>query len=61
MAFIRRSDRISADPSAGGVAPPTIDVLPPCGTNATPNSAANATVAATSCVDAGARIAAAAP
>ena len=32
--FIRRSDRISADPSAGGVAPPTIEVLPPCGTSA---------------------------
>ena len=33
MRFIRRSDRISADPSSGGVAPPTIDVLPPCGTS----------------------------
>ena len=38
---IRRSDRISADPSAGGVAPPTIDVLPPCGTSGTRCSAAS--------------------
>ena len=36
MRFIRRSERISALPSAGGVAPPTIEVLPPCGTSATP-------------------------
>src|SRR3546814_10490118 len=33
--FILRSDRISAEPSAGGVAPPTMDVLPPCGTSGT--------------------------
>ncbi len=33
MRFIRRRERISADPSSGGVAPPTIDVLPPCGTS----------------------------
>src|SRR3546814_7150463 len=38
--FILRSDRISAEPSAGGVAPPTMDVLPPCGTSGTERSAA---------------------
>ena len=35
MRFSRRSDRISALPSAGGVAPPTIELLPPCGTSGT--------------------------
>ena len=49
-------------PSAGGVAPPTIEVLPPCGTSATPMLARAApTIAATSAVEAGARIAGAAP
>jgi hypothetical protein len=53
MRFIRLSDMISADPSEGGVAPPTIDVLPPWGTSATPNLEADATIAATSSVDDG--------
>ena len=48
MRFIRLSERIRADPSSGGVAPPTIDVLPPCGTSATPFCAASVTIAATS-------------
>ena len=59
--FIRRSDRISADPSGGGVAPATIPVLPPCGTSGTRCSAASLTISATSSVDFGARIARAAP
>ena len=33
--FIRRSDNSNADPSAGGVAPPTMPVLPPWGTRGT--------------------------
>ena len=37
--FIRRSDSSSAPPSRSGVAPPTIDVFPPCGTSATRASA----------------------
>jgi len=57
----RRSDRISADPSAGGVAPPTIDVFPPCGTSATPQSRAAETIAATSAVEPGLSIAGACP
>ena len=61
MRFIRRSDSTSAEPSAGGVAPPTIDVLPPCGTSGTPRSAASPTISATSSVEAGARIASACP
>ncbi len=56
-----RSDRISADPSAGGVAPPTIELLPPCGTSATRCRAAAATTAATSAVEAGASSAGAVP
>jgi hypothetical protein len=60
-AFIRRSDRIKPLPSSGGVAPATIDVLPPCGTSGTFCCAASATTAATSAVLAGARIAAARP
>ena len=35
MWFIRASERYSAEPSAGGVAPPTIELLPPWGTSAT--------------------------
>ena len=54
MRFMRRVERISALPSSGGVAPPTIDVLPPCGTRATPcASRARGTIAATSAVVAG--------
>ena len=36
MRFIRRIDSSKADPSAGGVAPAAMPVLPPCGTNGTP-------------------------
>ena len=35
MRFIRRIDRSTADPSAGGVAPAAMPVLPPCGTSGT--------------------------
>ena len=48
MRFIRRRDKMSADPSAGGVAPPTIDVLPPWGTSGTPVRPAIVTISATS-------------
>ena len=53
-------DRISALPSAGGVAPATIEVLPPCGTNATPSALAALTTLITSsrvvgAINAGAR------
>ena len=58
---MRRSDRISALPSAGGVAPPTIEVFPPCGTSGTSCSAASPTMAATPAVLSGARMAALAP
>ena len=58
---IRRSEKSSAEPSAGGVAPPTIDVLPPCGTRGTRCSAARRTIAAASSVEPGERIAAASP
>ena len=61
MRFMRRSDSRSAEPSAGGVAPPAMPVLPPCGTSGTRCSAASLTMAATSSVEAGARIAGAAP
>ena len=45
------------EPSAGGVAPPTIEVLPPCGTSGTPVLGAARDDRATSAVDAGASIA----
>src|SRR5256885_2085910 len=61
MRFIRLSERINALPSAGGVAPAAMPVLPPCGTSATRCRAASRTISATSSVDAGARIAGAAP
>ena len=61
MRFIRRIDSSSADPSAGGVAPAAMPVLPPCGTSGTRCSAASLTISATSSVEAGARIAGAAP
>src|SRR3546814_3751217 len=51
--FISRNERISALPSAGGVAPPTRDVLPPCGTRGTFFSDAMAPTAETSSVEKG--------
>ena len=44
MRFIRRSDSSSAEPSAGGVAPAAMPVLPPCGTSGTRCSAASLTI-----------------
>src|SRR2546421_590990 len=61
MLFSRRSDRIRALPSPGGVAPAAIPVLPPCGTSGTRCFAASWTILTTSCVVAGARIAAPIP
>ena len=53
MRFMRRSDRISAAPSAGGVAPPTMEVLPPWGVSGTPCARAAVTIATTSPVESG--------
>ncbi len=61
MRFIRRVERISADPSAGGVAPPTIELFPPCGTSVTRYSVAARSTACTWPASVGARIAGAWP
>ena len=52
---------MSADPSGGGVAPPTIDVLPPWGTSGTLCLPARPTIAATSWVEEGESTATALP
>ena len=44
MRFMRRIDSSSAEPSAGGVAPAAMPVLPPCGTSGTRCSAASRTM-----------------
>src|SRR3546814_2521024 len=45
---IRRIESSSARPSASGVAPATIEVLPPCGASGTPSCAAACTTKRTS-------------
>ena len=50
MRFIRRSDNSNASPLSPGVAPPTIDVFPPCGTMGIPAFAQSVTMNATSFV-----------
>ena len=52
--FMRLSDRIVALPSAGGVAPPTIELLPPCGTSGTPCARAARTTCCTCALSSGA-------
>ena len=59
--FIRRSDSSSASPEPSGVAPPTIEVLPPWGTSGTPSPAQSRTISTTSSRVAGDSRAAAAP
>ncbi len=51
--FSRDRLSTSCDPSSEGTAPPTMEVLPPCGTTATPSRAHSASTAATSAVSAG--------
>jgi len=59
--FIRRSDNSKALPSGFGVAPPTIEVLPPCGMMASPCFAQSFTQTETSAVEAGRSTASASP
>ncbi len=51
--FNRLRESTSASPLSSGVAPPTMPLLPPCGTIGTPCVAQSLTNAATSSVDAG--------
>ena len=53
MAFIRRSESSTAEPLPSGVAPPTIPLLPPCGTIGTPCWPHSFINSATSAVDVG--------
>ncbi len=61
IAVMRERLTITASPRGEGVAPPASPVLPPWGTSGTRPAAAAATTAATSAVDRGQTIIAAAP
>lgn len=61
IAFIRRVLSNKAVPVASGVAPPTMPLLPPCGTIGVRVLAARLTIALSSAAFAGATMAMAAP
>jgi hypothetical protein len=61
MRFMRASESTTQRPLSSGVAPPTMEVLPPCGTSGVPVWAQRRITAATSSVEPGRATAGLAP